>query len=158
PAARAHLRDHPHVRADRHVLHLDAAVVRARDVVPADIDTTPSGRGRLDGARSAPMNLHIVRNGVSHDSRGLKETRSLRESGLFAAVHIAGFEQAGLSEHEDLGGRTVWRVPLATRALPKDLLSQSIKYGEWRHRIVSAYERAPLTVIHCHDLEPLGIA
>ncbi len=103
-------------------------------------------------------NLHIVRNGVSQDSRVLKITSTLLGSGLFSSVEIAGFEHAGLPEHEDLAGRRIWRVALKSRRLPKDLLSQSIKYLEWHQRVVARYRHAPLSVIHCHDLEPLPIA
>jgi glycosyltransferase involved in cell wall biosynthesis len=103
------------------------------------------------------MNLHIVRNGVLHDSRVLKETQTLSDSDLVNEVEIAGFSQPGLPERQDLDHRRVWRVSLKSRSLPKNLLSQSLKYAEWRYRVVDAYRRSPLKVIHCHDLEPLPI-
>ena len=106
----------------------------------------------------ATVNLHIVRNPVSHDSRVLKETATLRELDLFAAVEIAGFHEPGYAEHEDLDGRHLWRVVLSSRGLPKNLLSQAVKFAEWRHRLVGHYRDWPLGVIHCHDLEPLPIA
>src|SRR5690606_23408284 len=98
------------------------------------------------------INLHIVRNSVLHDSRVLKETCSLQRSGLFESVHIAGFEDGDLPEEEDLGGRHLWRVALRTRSLPKDVLSQGIKYSEWTYRIIRRYGKQPLLVIHCNDL------
>lgn len=104
------------------------------------------------------VNLHIVRNEVVYDSRVLKETRELQESGLFQAIVIAGFEKQGLQESEDIDGRHLWRVPIMSRTLPKDPLSQAIKFLEWRHRAVGALKGLPLSVIHCHDLEPLPIA
>jgi len=103
------------------------------------------------------MNLHIVRNGVLHDSRVLKETQTLSYSNLVDAVEIAGFSQVGLPEREVLDRRQVWRVGLKSRSLPKDLVSQSLKYAEWRYHVVNAYRDSPLSVIHCHDLEPLPI-
>jgi glycosyltransferase involved in cell wall biosynthesis len=103
------------------------------------------------------MNLHIVRNGVLHDSRVLKETQTLSNSDLFDAVEIAGLSQPGLPERQELDRRRVWRVGLKSRSLPKDLLSQSLKFAEWCYRVVDAYRDSPLRVIHCHDLEPLPI-
>ncbi|WP_020146555.1 glycosyltransferase [Thioalkalivibrio sp. ALJ15] len=101
--------------------------------------------------------LHIVRNPVSHDSRVLKETCAVGESGLFDKLEIAGFHEAGFAEAEDLDGRTIHRVRLTSRPLPKDLLSQSVKYAEWYARLVSRYRRQSLRVIHCHNLWPLSI-
>ena len=109
-------------------------------------------------AHSKQTNLHIVRNAATHDSRVLKETATLRDLGLFSSVEIAGFHEPGHAEHEDLDGRKLWRVVLHSRGLPRDLLSQSVKFAEWRWRLVDRYRHAPLTVIHCHDLEPLPIA
>lgn len=109
--------------------------------------------------KSSNVCLHIVRNPVTHDSRVLKETRSVHQGGLFGQVEIAGFMEPGHSETETLDdGRTIWRASLRTRGLPKDLLSQGIKYAEWFHRLVRRYRNAPLQVIHCHDLAPLPIA
>lgn len=104
------------------------------------------------------LNLHIVRNPVSYDSRVLKETATLRDLGRFAAVEIAGFHEHGYTEHEDLDGRALWRVILASRRLPKNLAGQAIKFAEWRHHLVAHYRNRPLAVIHCHDLDPLPIA
>ena len=81
-------------------------------------------------------NLHIVRNSVSYDSRVLKETATLRDSGLFSSVEIAGFHEPGYAEDEDLDGRVVRRVMLKSRALPKDISGQLLKFAEWRWRLV----------------------
>lgn len=102
--------------------------------------------------------LHLVRNPVSQDSRVLKETRSIMGAGLCGSVEIAGFHEPGYPEAETLDGREVRRFRLATRQLPKDLLSQSVKYMEWYARLIRHYRRWPLRVIHCHDLAPLPIA
>jgi len=104
--------------------------------------------------------LHLVRNNFVSDSRILKETQSLVESGVVGEIEIVALGDEHLPEHETLGpGRSVWRVPLATRArLPKDLASQSVKYAEWAARIVKRHARQRWDVIHCHDLSPLPIA
>lgn len=102
--------------------------------------------------------LHIVRNLVTQDSRVLKETRSIQQTGFYEAVEIAGFHEPGHLEEENLEGRIVRRFRLSTRPLPKDIFSQSIKYAEWYTRLVRYYRQQPLEVIHCHDLAPLPIA
>lgn len=104
--------------------------------------------------------LHLVRNNFVSDSRILKETRSLMERGVTERIEIVALSDGKLAEHETLSpGRTVWRVPLASRArLPKDLLSQSVKYAEWAARIIRRHKGYPWDVIHCHDLSPLPIA
>lgn len=104
------------------------------------------------------INLHIVRNSVSNDSRVLKETSTLLHSGLFSDIKIFGFSDPRFREKEVLNGLQIWRVPIATRKLKKDLLSQSVKYLEWYLRVVSAARNNFLTAIHCHDLGPLPIA
>lgn len=104
------------------------------------------------------VNLHIVRNTVSNDSRVLKETEALQRSGCFSRIDIAGFHKPGYAEHEDFDGRALWRVKLKTRPLPKDIVSQALKFTEWQNRIVMHYRSQNLTAVHCHDLEPLPIA
>lgn len=102
--------------------------------------------------------LNIVRNSVIHDSRVLKETGSILNRFPEKELVIAGFHEPGLALQEMIGARRVRRWRLTTRSLPKDLCSQMIKYIEWRHRLINAYSREPLQIIHCHDLEPLWIA
>jgi len=104
------------------------------------------------------MILHIVCNPVTHDSRVLKETMALAESGIVNEVEIAGFYEQGYSEWEKLTARKIWRVRLSTRPLPKDIISQAIKFAEWYIRIIRNFRNVPLRVIHCHDLDPLPIA
>ena len=102
------------------------------------------------------LNLHIVRNAVTYDSRVLKESRSLLESGLFSRLEVCGFDEVD-SESELEDGRRIRLIALRSRALPKDLLSQSVKYLEWHARVVNLYRKETIGVIHCHDLEPLAI-
>lgn len=105
------------------------------------------------------INLHIVRNSVTYDSRVLKETEYIHNGNLFKQVDICAFQdKKDDAEYDNFQGRKIWRVPLKTRELPKDLLSQLIKYCEWHWRIIKTYGYQPIAVIHCHDLEPLPIA
>jgi len=102
--------------------------------------------------------LHIVLNPVSYDSRVLKETGSILSAWPEIPLEIAALHEPGTAEEEDLGGRQVRRWRLSTRPLPRNLLSQLIKYGEWYLRVSRHYGEKPLKIIHCHDLEPLPVA
>ncbi len=103
------------------------------------------------------INLHIVRNAVRNDSRVLKEAATLRDSGLFSSVEIVGLNEAGMPAFEVIDGLNVRRISLSSRGWSKGLVGQVLKFAEWRHRIVQAYSGQPLSVVHCHDLDPLPI-
>lgn len=104
------------------------------------------------------MNLHLVRNPVSFDSRVLKETACVAKSGVFDQVEICGFHEPGYQLNESIGLCSIFRVKLTTRALPKNLIGQIIKYIEWHIRILKRYRHCLIKIIHCHDLAPLFIA
>lgn len=78
--------------------------------------------------------------------------------GLFGDVQVCGLLETGYDEFDLIERKPIWRVPLLTRRLPKDLVAQGVKYLEWYHRIISKYRSHPIGVIHCHDLSPLPIA
>ncbi|MCV2364671.1 glycosyltransferase [Paucibacter sp. DJ1R-11] len=103
------------------------------------------------------INLHIVRNTVRNDSRVLKEAATLRDSGLFSKIEIVGLNEPGLPEHEVIDGLNVRRISLSSRGWSKGLIGQVFKFAEWRHRIVQIYGQQSLSVVHCHDLDPLPI-
>jgi glycosyltransferase involved in cell wall biosynthesis len=102
--------------------------------------------------------LHLVLNPVSYDSRVLKETGSILALWPGVPLEIAALHEHGTPEEEDMGGRQVRRWRLTTRSLPRNLLSQLIKYGEWYLRVSRYYGNKSLKIIHCHDLEPLPVA
>ncbi len=102
------------------------------------------------------INLHVVLNNFKNDTRVLKETKSIAQFGLFDSIQIVALWEQGVDEHESLDPfRRVWRVPLRTRGLPKDLLSQFIKYLECLFRVFLAYRNKNVAVTHCHDLAAL---
>lgn len=105
------------------------------------------------------MILHVVRNAFTNDARVLKETASVATA-LPESEHlwIAALKDDDGREYEQLDrSRTVWRVPLSTRKLPKDLLSQTLKYIEWVVRIVLRFCRQRPRIVHCHDLNALPV-
>ena len=77
---------------------------------------------------------------------------------MFDRVHIAAFRELDLEEHEQLDSkRNVWRVPLASRRLPKNIVSQLLQYLEWMLKIVWRFRKEDIRVVHCHDLPALPI-
>lgn len=103
--------------------------------------------------------LHVVLNEFTNDTRILKETESITSCfHTNLVLFIAALKGANTSEYEILGKiREVWRIPLLTRRLPKDLLSQTVKYIEWILKILFKYYKFKPKIVHCHDLNTLPI-
>jgi glycosyltransferase involved in cell wall biosynthesis len=49
----------------------------------------------------------------------------------------------------------VWRVMLRSRAWPKNLLVQILKYIEWVYKVVVRMRREELTIVHAHNVATL---
>ncbi len=78
-------------------------------------------------------------------------------SDIVGNIHIAALCDDSVCEHEQMDSvRNVWRVRLITRKLPKDMVSQLIKYLEWMLRIFIRYRRS-VHIVHCHDLSALAV-
>jgi glycosyltransferase involved in cell wall biosynthesis len=105
---------------------------------------------------SAPS-LHVFLTNARHESRFLKEARSLIGSGLADRVVLAAKWDPGLAERESLGeGIEVHRVRLATLGLPKRLWAQIPKAIEWRWRVVRIARRIRPAAVVAHSLGALG--
>jgi glycosyltransferase involved in cell wall biosynthesis len=106
----------------------------------------------------AAINLHLVLNNFQNDSRVLRETQSIFDTGMFDEINIAAFWEKGLEEHEHIGNkRVVWRVPLRSRKLRKNIITQLMQYLEWMIKIIVRFKKENITVIHCHDLPALPV-
>jgi glycosyltransferase involved in cell wall biosynthesis len=104
------------------------------------------------------VNLHVFLSNFKHESRVLRETKSIVESGLIDKIFIAGLWEPDVKELEEIDDkRVVWRIPLKTRNLRKDLLSQMIKYMEWVGKISLRFRNEQITHINCHGLSSLPI-
>ncbi len=104
------------------------------------------------------MNLHVILTDFRYESRVLKETKSIVDSGLIDRIVIAGLWEHGVKELEEIDHkRAVWRVPLKTRTFPKHLFSQIIKYIEWGGKIFIRFRKEHITHINCHGLSSLPI-
>ncbi len=95
----------------------------------------------------------IVLNEFTHDSRVLKEARSLSELGH--EVTVVAMHAEGLAEHERVEGFVVHRIRLASRSWSRLPVVQVVKYLEFLVRALRHHRQAD--VFHCHDLSALPI-
>src|SRR5687768_6150456 len=96
--------------------------------------------------------LHVYPSTFTHDSRILRETKSLAEAGIFDDIHIGAIWQKGLAGHEDLDAhRHVWRVPLWTARL-EGPAAKLLRFAEWYARILWRFWRRPPDFVNCHSL------
>ena len=107
------------------------------------------------------INLHVYQSSFKHESRILKETKSLVDFGLVDKVFIIAIWENGLKEHEHLDSRReVWRVRLKTRYLPDGSFWKVLKFIEWWIKIFIRFKKEGITLFNSHNLLvlPLGVA
>lgn len=101
-------------------------------------------------------NLHIFLTPFTHESRVLKESKSLIEASLFDEVLVAALWKDGLKEHESIDEhRHVWRIPLSTRRFPRSKIVNQLKYAEWIIRMMWGMRAKNITVVQSHSLPAL---
>lgn len=119
-----------------------------------------SAESVLDGIAmtACTINIHIYPSPFEHESRILRETKSVADSGLVGKVYMVGIWEPGLAEFETVDQkREVWRVPLRTGKLPAHVISRVIKILEWQIRIFLRYRDESVLVFNCHNLASLPI-
>ncbi len=107
-----------------------------------------------------PDNLHIYPSTFKHETRMLKETRTLAESGQFRTIHIAAIWAEGLPEEESIDPkRTVWRARMGIKSLIPGTLGKALGFIEWGSRILWKHKSSKIGVVSCHCLAvlPIGI-
>lgn len=104
------------------------------------------------------INLHVYPSNFKHETRILKETKSLVDSGMVNKVFIAALWEKGDKEHEQLDDkREVWRITLKTKCFPNESLWEALKFVEWSLKIFSGLKKRNINVVHCHHLLTLPI-
>ena len=106
-------------------------------------------------------NLHIYPSTFVNQSRMLKETRSLAESGLVDNIFVGAIWEAGLEEHQTLDPRRqVWRVPLKSKTIRIPILAKLAGMAEWGYKLLRGYGKQPMHIVQCHSLSclPIGVA
>ncbi|CAB1063929.1 hypothetical protein D1BOALGB6SA_8714 [Olavius sp. associated proteobacterium Delta 1] len=109
---------------------------------------------------SKKVNLHVYPTNFTHESRMLKETKSLAESGLFSKIFIGAIWDQNLAELEYLDKtRNVWRVKLLSRKLPGGSLWKALKLLEWQLKIFFKFRKEKVSIFNSHALSvlPLGL-
>lgn len=104
--------------------------------------------------------MHIYPSSFKHESRILKETKSLADSGVVDKIFIAAIWESGVREHEQLDNkREVWRIPLKTENLPEGTIWKILKFIEWYLKIFFKFKKENIKIVNCHILSvlPLGI-
>lgn len=108
-------------------------------------------------AAAGRWNVHVYPTACRHETRLLKEVRSISESGLFRCVLIVAVKEDDLAERETLGnGRELWRVPLAFGRT--GVLSRTLSHLEWNLRILLTLIGRPIGFVNCHSLTALPLA
>ncbi|PSR18710.1 hypothetical protein C8255_06000 [filamentous cyanobacterium CCP3] len=99
------------------------------------------------------LNVHIFLSPFTHESRALKESRSLVSANLFDGVLFAALWKPALEEHEKVdSSRSIWRIKLRTKGLP---VIHFAKYFEWMARITFQTRKKSVPVVHVHSLTAL---
>ena len=99
------------------------------------------------------VNVHVYRSPMRHESRMLRETRSIADLGVFDEILLIGYREDDLAEVEELDStRCIWRIPLAASALPGGGLGKAAAYGEWTMRVVSRLRGRRVSMVNCHSV------
>ena len=106
------------------------------------------------------VNLHIYPSPFTHESRILKETKSMADAGLVSQVFLVGIWDEGLPETEQLDPkRQICRIKPSIGSQQSSLLIKTLRYLEWQWKIYSRFKKSPVKYINCHSLPvlPIGV-
>jgi glycosyltransferase involved in cell wall biosynthesis len=95
---------------------------------------------------------------VKNESRLFKETKTIVQNHIADNIFIAGLWEEGLKVDEVLDtNRTVYRVQLKSRNLPKNIFIQLFKYMEFTFHLLLKYRKKRITMVNIHSLALLPI-
>ncbi|NKB31986.1 MAG: glycosyltransferase [Pseudomonadales bacterium] len=98
-------------------------------------------------------NIHITASPYNHPSRILKETRFLSEFAEIEKIIVVALNQGGEPECEEIdANRTIWRVPLVTKSLPKILPFQLLKLLEYSTKILIFAWKNNVRLVNVHNV------
>lgn len=107
------------------------------------------------------INLHLKASPlIGLESRILKETTTIADTGWFRKIYIAGWWTEGYAEHQLLDSkREVWRFHLKAMKLPEGFFWKLFRTIEWEIKVFLRFRREDITVVNCHTLSalPLGV-
>jgi len=103
-------------------------------------------------------NLHVYPSNFKNETRILKETKSLVESGIADKIFIAAIWEDGVEEYEQLDRkREVWRVPLKISFFRNSQFGKVLRFGEWYLKIFFRYKKEHIAFFNSHCLSALPI-
>ena len=100
--------------------------------------------------------VHIVLNQFTHDSRVIRECRSLVEDGY--DVTVIAYWMEGLKLNENEYGYKVIRIPIISKPWGKNPLIQLLKYIEFIVKTLFLIKKITPDICHGHDPHGLIIA
>ena len=104
------------------------------------------------------INLHVYPSNFKHETRILKETKSLVDSNLVDKIFIGAIWEKGVKEFEKIDSkREVWRVQLKIGSLADGAFWKALKYLEWILKIFFRFKKKNIHIVHCHSLSSLLI-
>ncbi|AMN46430.1 glycoside hydrolase [Steroidobacter denitrificans] len=103
--------------------------------------------------------VHVFLSPIQHESRLVKEARSILAANIVHHICVFGIWRKGLSELETLEpGLIVRRIHLRSGNWPNWLIFQAFKYLEWSLKIVRRIGKEIPIVVHAHSLAALPVA
>ena len=103
-------------------------------------------------------NLHITHYNITHASRIFKIAESLINNNLFDYLYIVGLSDNNTSEKETNDSKkSIYRIKLSTRNLPKNIFTKILKYLEFTVRIIVRYRNKNINFVNCHSIVVLPI-
>ena len=105
-------------------------------------------------------NLHITLTPFRNESRLLRETAALTTAGVVERVFIIALHEEDLPTEARIDSkRSVLRIALRSRKLPRTLFAQLVKYIElaWRVSRFAVRNRIDIVNVHSLALLPIGV-
>ena len=103
-------------------------------------------------------NLHIYQSPFKSESRILRGTKTIVDSGEIDKVVIAAVWEDGLLECEALDDkRSAYRIRCWTNRLPSSRVSRGLILMEWALRVPFQFLRQGFDIVNCHSLFTLPI-
>lgn len=105
------------------------------------------------------INLHVYPSPCTHETRILRETKSLAEACSFDRIVIAALWEEGLPEREVLDEkREIRRFRARGHSRGGGLPEKLARHLDWQIRIFRAFRSKPVGVLSCHALSVLPLA
>lgn len=107
----------------------------------------------------AGLNLHLYPSTLVNESRILRITRALADSGVFAQIEVAGATGPELPDLEAIdGNRSFRRFPRHSPLGRPTTVTKVLRTLDWSRRVRSHYRDASLACINAHSLAVLPLA